>query len=113
MTTCLAIALFGDEVSPRFCFADSALVVSYAKGREVRRQVVSLGDPWLVRRVFQLATMGVRTLVCGAFNRAYLPSAEHLGIRVVTGISGSAEEAVSRFRRGELAMSRPCRRRRG
>lgn len=106
MTTCIAIALFGDEVSPRFCFAEKALVISYVRGREVWRHVVSLGEPWLPCRISQLAAMGVRTLLCGAFNRAYLPSAEHLGIHVVTGLSGNAEDAVVRFRRGRSGRVR-------
>lgn len=112
MTTCIAIALFGEEVSPRFCFAEKALVLSLVQGRETWRHVISLGEPWLAGRIARLATMGVRTLLCGAFNRAYLPSAEHLGIRVVTGVSGNAEEALAKFRREELAEVRACGRRR-
>jgi predicted Fe-Mo cluster-binding NifX family protein len=99
VTTCLAIALFGDEVSPRFCYAENVLVVCLANGREQKRQVLSLGEPWLPRRLAQLSDMGVRTLLCGAFNRAFLPNAERLGIRVITGISGKAENALASYRR--------------
>jgi hypothetical protein len=101
VTTCAAIALFGEEVSPRFCYAESALVVSFVNGREAWRRVIFLGDPWIPRRLSQLAAIGVRTILCGAFNRAYLPAAEGLGMRVVTGVSGNAEHAVARFGRGE------------
>lgn len=97
VTTCLAIALFGDEVSPRFCYAENILVVCLANGREQKRQVLSLGEPWLPRRLAQLSAMGVRTLLCGAFNRAFLPNAERLGIRVITGISGRAEDALASY----------------
>jgi hypothetical protein len=106
VTTCVAIALFGEEVSPRFCYAESALVVSLVGGQEVWRQVVSLGEPWIPGRLSQLAGVGVRTILCGAFNRAYLPSAERLGIRVVTGISGNAENALARFSRRRSSASR-------
>jgi predicted Fe-Mo cluster-binding NifX family protein len=98
--TTIAIALFGDEVSPRFCFAENVLLVSFENARETGRSIVSLGEPWLPGRMSQLSALGVSTLLCGAFNRAYLPNAERLGIRVITGISGKAEAAVSRFRRG-------------
>lgn len=111
MTTCAAIALFGEEVSPRFCYAESALVVSFANGHEVWRQVVALGDPWIPRRLSQLAALGVRVILCGAFNRIYLPAAQGLGIRVVTGISGNAEEAMARFRRGQTTAARAGQRR--
>ena len=99
VTTRIAIALFGDEVSPRFCFAEAVVVLELVRGQVVRRQVVSLGEPWLSRRISQLASLGVRALLCGAFNRAYLPAAERQGIRVITGISGNAEKALMSFLR--------------
>jgi predicted Fe-Mo cluster-binding NifX family protein len=111
VTTCIAIALFGDEVSPRFCFADRILVVNLARGQEVWRHVVSLGEPWLPQRMSQLAALGVRTLLCGAFNRAYLPAAERLGVQVVTGIRGNAEDALTLFKKGATQSPRPRRRR--
>jgi predicted Fe-Mo cluster-binding NifX family protein len=114
MMTCIGIPLFGDEVSPRFCFAESILVVEVEKGRVNRRFVTSLGEPWLPGRVSTLATLGVRTLLCGGFNRNYLPTAERLGIRVITGISGEAEEVLGKFMRGEICpthvRARRCRR---
>jgi predicted Fe-Mo cluster-binding NifX family protein len=129
VTRRIAIALFGDEVSPRFCFAEAVVVVDIAEGRTVGRQVVSLGEPWLARRLSQLASLGVHTLVCGAFNRAYLPAAERLGIQVITGVAGNKDEAIARFakwrtgccRRARLAEApvskadagRSCRRRNG
>ena len=106
MTTCIAIALFGDEVSPRFCYAESTLVVCFVNGQEVWRQVLSLGAPWIPGRLSQLAGMGVRTILCGAFNRAYLLAAERLGMQVVTGVSGNAEDALAKFRRKRPPASR-------
>jgi predicted Fe-Mo cluster-binding NifX family protein len=111
VTTCAAIALFGEEVSPRFCYAENALVVSFVNGQEVWRQVVSLGEPWIPHRLSLLAALGVRTILCGAFNRAYLLAAEGLGIQVITGISGNAEDVVVRFRRGRKPAARAGQRR--
>ena len=111
MTTCIAIPLFGDEVSPRFCYAERVLVVSFVKGREVWRHVLSLGTPWIPGRMARLASMGVRAILCGAFNRAYLPAAGRLGMQVVTGISGNAEEAVAWFRRGHVTSAHTRQRR--
>jgi len=106
MTTCIAIALFGDEVSPRFCFAETILVVEVVRGQEVRRHIASMGEPWLPHRMSRLSALGIKTLLCGAFNRAYLPTAERLGVRVITGISGNAEEALGRFLVGQLVPGR-------
>jgi predicted Fe-Mo cluster-binding NifX family protein len=114
VNTCVGIPLFGSEVSPRFCFADTILVVEVERSRERRRFVTSLGDPWLPKRVAELATLGVRTLLCGAFNRAYLPTAQRLGIQIITGISGEAEDALAAFLRGQIipgsSKMRRCRR---
>jgi hypothetical protein len=106
VTTCVAIALFGEEVSPRFCYAESVLVACFVNGQEAWRQVVSLGDPWIPGRLSRLAGIGVRTILCGAFNRAYLPAAERLGMAVITGMSGNAEGALAKFRRRQAASSR-------
>jgi predicted Fe-Mo cluster-binding NifX family protein len=113
--TRVGIPLFGREVSPRFCFAEDILVVVVENGRESRRFVTSLGEPWLPGRIAALATLGVQTLLCGGFNRAYLPTAERLGIRVVTGISGDAEDALAKLLRGQFIprSGRPRRCRRG
>jgi predicted Fe-Mo cluster-binding NifX family protein len=129
VTRRIAIALFGEEVSPRFCFAEAVIVVDIADGQTVSRQVVSLGEPWLARRLSQLGALGVQTLICGAFNRAYLPAAERLGIQVITGVAGNKDDALARFakwrrgccRRAKLAETsathvgagRSCRRRNG
>ncbi len=102
VTTCVGLPLFGNEISPRFCFAETILVVQLDRGREVRRFVMSLGEPWLPGRMAGLATLGVRTLLCGGFNRAYLPTATRLGIRVITGLAGDAEDVLARFLRGQL-----------
>ena len=114
VTTCIGIPLFGTEVSPRFCFADRILVVEVEQGRETRRFVISLGEPWLPGRVSELATLGVRTLLCGGFNRTYLPTADRLGIQVITGVSGDAENVLAAFLRGQIipgsTRMRRCRR---
>jgi len=102
VTTRIGIPLFGSEVSPRFCFAEAILVVEVENGRESRRFVTPLGEPWLPGRVAQLATLGIRTLLCGGFNRAYLPTAERLGIQIIAGVSGDAEDVLAQFLRGRL-----------
>jgi hypothetical protein len=114
VNTCVGIPLFGTEVSPRFCFADTILVVAVERGTEHRRFITPLGEPWLPKRVAELATLGVKTLLCGAFNRAYLPTANRLGIQVITGVSGEAENALAAFLTGQIipgsTKMRRCRR---
>ncbi|MGI5861024.1 MAG: NifB/NifX family molybdenum-iron cluster-binding protein [Myxococcales bacterium] len=116
----IGIPLFDDEVSPRFCFAESMLVVTVAEdGAELSRETVSLGSTWFPDRLALVAARGIAVVVCGGFNAAFLPQAEQLGIRVISGIAGDAEQALARFLAGELVSRRRCgsptgrRRRRG
>jgi hypothetical protein len=90
------------------------LVVEVERGRETRRFVTSLGAPWLPGRVAELASLGVRTLLCGGFNRAYLPTAERVGVQVITGVAGDAEKVLAAFLSGHIlpgtSRTRRCRR---
>ncbi len=87
------------------------LVVEVEGGRETRRFVISLGAPWLPGRVAELAVLGVRTLLCGGFNRAYLPTAERLGVQVITGLAGDAETVLAAYLRGQNIPGGPRTRR--
>lgn len=99
----VGIPLFEDEVSPRFCFAERMLVVSLDdSGVVVGRETVGLGPAWLPDRLVLLAEERIAVLLCGSFNAAFLPQAERLGVRVVWGLSGPAEQCLERFLAGEL-----------
>ena len=85
-----AIATFGNEVSPRFCCAREALLVEVVDGREVDRSTLVLGESCNPDRLRILEGRGVTVLLCGGFDRRYLPEAERAGIRAVV-------EAVDRI----------------
>ena len=107
----LAIPLHGDEVAPRFC-SSSEFMIAQLRERTVHRvsRMLIADDAW-PRRLERLAAAGVTTLLCGGFNRSYLPMAEELGIRVITGLTGQAEEIVEAFLRDDLERHTfvPCR----
>jgi len=110
----VGIPLFEDEVSPRFCFAPRMLVVTLDDaGAVAARETVDLGPAWLPGRVALLAEQKIGLLLCGGFNADFLPQAERLGVRVVCGLSGPAEQCLERLLAGELpATADPCRGRR-
>ncbi len=107
----LAIPLHGDEVAPRFCSSSEFMIVELTE-RTVRRmsRLLIADDAW-PRRLENLAGAGVTTLLCGGFNRNYLPMAEGLGIQVIAGLTGRAEEIVEAFLRDDLEKHTfvPCR----
>lgn len=110
----LAVPLHGEDVAPRFCSADQFLIAEGSDGRlRVRR--LSLSEEAWSQRLERLSAAGVRVLLCGGFNRDFLPVAEGLGIRVISGLAGKAERLIEAFISDDIERYRflPCRARRG
>jgi len=106
----LAVPLHGDDVAPRFCSADRFLIVELdgSPTRSVRRLTIS--EATWAQCLERLSAAGVSVLLCGGFNRSFLPLAEGLGIRVIFGLAGEAEELIDAFFRDEIERYRflPC-----
>lgn len=109
----LAVPLHGDDVAPRFCSADQFLLADPENG-QLRTQRLTLAEQEWFQRLERLSAAGVRVLLCGGFNRHFLPVAEGLGIRVISGLAGRADRLIDAFLRNELERYRflPCRERR-
>jgi predicted Fe-Mo cluster-binding NifX family protein len=84
----VAVPLFGDEISPRFCFARQALIVDWQDDSVHKRSLVRLGGTSYPERLEILARRGATLLICGAFPLEHFSEAKSLGIRVVCGASG-------------------------
>jgi predicted Fe-Mo cluster-binding NifX family protein len=102
----IAIPIFGARVSPRFDFAPRLLLYTLEDGRVVGREELSL-DSWNAwERVERLKQMGVEALICGGIPGCSAQALEEYRIRVISWVSGDAEEALSCFLRGELSPGR-------
>ncbi len=111
MTTRLAIPLFGDEVAPRFCVADELLLADVVEGAiDSRRRVSVAGVAW-PGRLRRLADRGVTVLLCGGFNRGFMPLALRLGIEVRWGLAGRVDQLMDAYCRGEIERFVLCPRR--
>lgn len=93
----IAVALFGEEVSPRWCGAREALVATVRAGAVEETERLELGTCSNVVRLARLNALGVSVLLCGGFDRRFLWRAQRLGIRVVWGVTGSALQALRTF----------------
>jgi len=98
----LAIPSSSGCVAPRFSVAERLLLVDIADDRWLRDEALSTSPGTATTRLRRLARRGVTHLVCGGFNRRYLPTASALGISVIWGQSGPVIDLAKRFVRGEL-----------
>ena len=111
----LGVPLHGADVAPRFCSADQFMIAEL-DGDQIRRvRRLSIPEESWSKRLEGLSAAGVRVLLCGGFNRSFLPLAESLGIRVVAGLTGEAKRLVDAFLRDDLDRHQflPCQARRG
>ena len=111
----LGVPLHGDDVAPRFCSADRFMIAELDGDRVRRVRRLSVPDEAWPERLERLSAAGVRVLLCGGFNRSFLPVAERFGIRVIFGLAGEADQLIDAFLRNEIERYRllPCREGRG
>lgn len=107
--TKLALPLFNDDLAPRFCYADHMLVVEVSGGVVTSARPLPMGRGGGAERLGYLSTLGVTELLCGGFNRQFLPRATAMGIRVHWGLAGNALQVAEAFCSGELDRCRICR----
>jgi len=94
MDQLVAIALFGGEVSPRFCQARGVDIYRWDGERAQLEGHVLLGETCYPDRLEMLASRKVDILLCGAFPCEKAPLAISLGITVVSGLFGPESEIV-------------------
>ncbi len=111
----LGVPLHGADVAPRFCSADQFMIAELDGDQICRVRRLSIPEEACSERFERLSAAGVRVLLCGGFNRSFLPLAESFGIRVIFGLAGEAERLIDAFLSNEIERYRflPCRRTRG
>jgi predicted Fe-Mo cluster-binding NifX family protein len=116
----IAVPLLGRDVAPRFGYADRFLLAEILDGKISRMDLESIVVPCFASRLGKLQDLKVEVVVCCGFDRAFIPLAEALGIRIIFGVVGAARNAVLAFASGEALptlccnkRNRPNRKRRG
>jgi predicted Fe-Mo cluster-binding NifX family protein len=97
----VAVPVFGQDVAPRFGFAEEFLVADISNGNVVRESLISVSDAGWYKRLAELKGLGVELLLCGGFNRRFEPLAQTLGIEVVAGLAGEVSTLLESYARGE------------
>ncbi|MFH0814463.1 MAG: NifB/NifX family molybdenum-iron cluster-binding protein [Pseudomonadota bacterium] len=103
----IAIPLFNNRVSPRFDFAPSLLVAAIENNQIRERKEIALKGFNLFQRCSILKDLGVNTLICGGIQDFLTRSLDFTSVKVISPISGDAEEVLQRFLQGTLSPSFP------
>ena len=104
----VAVPLFGQDVAPRFGFANTFLIAEIEDSGVSRTQEISIDTTGWSSRLGELRDLGIDVLLCGGFNREYAPLAEDFGIDVHAGLTGDAHRVVEAFSRGETMPTFSC-----
>ncbi|MBN2489861.1 MAG: NifB/NifX family molybdenum-iron cluster-binding protein [Planctomycetes bacterium] len=98
----IAIALFGEEVSPRFG-GSMRFLVSEIGSDGAGAAAVEEADAVSPDRIpAWLESLGVSAVICGGIPRRYQADLEALGIEVIWGVIGPARNALEAYARGTL-----------
>jgi predicted Fe-Mo cluster-binding NifX family protein len=98
----VAIPLFGSRVSPRFLFAQEALIATTEEQKEIERKKISTVGLNLPQRLDLLANFGVNTLICGGIENSCLRTLSARGFQVIHSVVGEADDALQLFLQGKL-----------
>jgi len=95
----VGIAIGTEAISPVFEVSNELLTVELKGGEELRRQTIPWRETAPLDRVDILRRLGVETLICSLPVELWIRSA---GIKVIPRIYGPAEDALAKFKAGEL-----------
>ncbi len=98
----VAIPLFGSRVSPRFDCAQRILLVTVEDNEVVEKKEVWAGRWNPLQIVTRLTEVGTNTVICGGISNFSVRMLASNGIRVVSWITGEAEEAIKLFLKRQL-----------
>jgi predicted Fe-Mo cluster-binding NifX family protein len=98
----IAIATFGERVSPRFDCAPAFIVVTVEDGRYSKGQPLSTSEWAPHDRINRLVELGVDTIVCGGIDWWSAESLRSADIRIYSQVTGEIDEALATLVRGDL-----------
>lgn len=101
MTEIVAIAVWGDRISPVFDSSKSLLILNTAGQTITERKKIELHSESPTERALEISGAHVQTLICGAISSAYEKAISESGIRLYSFIAGDAEHVIESYLRGE------------
>jgi predicted Fe-Mo cluster-binding NifX family protein len=90
------------RVAYRLDCADTLVVAKKDRAGKVALDETVLSEHDVIRRVQQIADLGIQTLICGAVSGFACRMFRHHGIEVIGGVIGDAQDVLDQYVRGNL-----------
>ncbi|MBN1634973.1 MAG: hypothetical protein JW920_00570 [Deltaproteobacteria bacterium] len=87
-------------------FTSALLLLDYQPGRQLDRRQVEFPSRLIPAKVATLVDLKVDLLICGALSREFAAMVVHSGIELLPFISGSIEDVLAAYNRGDLSDQR-------
>ncbi|MBA3017173.1 MAG: hypothetical protein KKD12_03290 [Proteobacteria bacterium] len=102
----IAMPIWNDKVSPVFDTASKLLIIDEKNLNKVSRFETNLNESDLSRRCLRIQGLKINILICGAISRPFLMMLVSSGIKIISGISGLAEDVLNAYLHGSLSNSK-------
>ena len=100
----VAVALFGTRTSPRAECCTAVLLAEVTDGHAEALGIVTAPGVALAERVATLREARVKLLVCGGITMEAAQAVRAAGIRVISDVSGDAQEILRQLATGALPL---------
>jgi predicted Fe-Mo cluster-binding NifX family protein len=101
----IAISIWEDKISPVLDTASRLLIIDAETQKISSRFEADLFEQDLYQRCSFIRKLDIDVLICGAVSRQFSGMLKASGIKIISGISGPAEDVLDVFLRGALLHS--------
>ena len=102
----IAVSIWENKVSPVLDTATKLLIIESGNQKEESRFEVYLVKRDISQRCSFIRGLEIDVLICGAVSRQFSGMLTASGIKIVSGISGLAEDVLEAYLHGNLFQSR-------
>ena len=102
----IALPIWNDKVSPVLDTASSLLIVETDNLDEISRFKTNFKEQDISKRCLHIQDLKVNIVICGAISRPFSMLLLSSDIKIISGISGPAEDVLDAYLHGSLLNSK-------
>jgi len=101
----IAISIWDEKISPVLDTASKLLIIDDKTQKESSRFEANLLEQDMSQRCSFIRGLDLDVLICGAVSRQFREMLKACGIKIISGISGPAEDVLEAYIKGNLLYS--------